>query len=100
MMRAVELVMHEYYLAVCNPTPKPVGRLSNWGEYIVELKKRSDADVLRVIAMIQQIKDHDRNLIMHPDLILSADEAFTLFEIGQSVIMAMAPRLLTVTPVK
>jgi len=92
-MRATESVMHEYYLVVCKPRPKPKGRLDNWGAYIAALNKVNNADVKEVVAMLQQIKDRHRNLIMHPEVVLTPDEAHTLFEIAKSAIISMADRL-------
>jgi hypothetical protein len=96
-MRATEVVLHDYYVAACNPKPKPKERLKNWGAYIGELNnvasKPAGADVKEVVAIIQQVKDQHRNLIMHPDVVLTPDEAFTLFEVAQSAIIAMAGRL-------
>lgn len=90
-LRAAEVVMHEYYISVCKP--KNQKRLRSWGAYITELKKSNDPNVPEVVAMIQQIKDRHRNLIMHPEVVLSPDEAFTLFEIAQAAIIAMADKL-------
>ena len=83
--------MHEYHTSVCKP--KPAKRLENWGAYIAELKKPQKPEVEEVVAMLQQIKDRHRNLIMHPEIVLSLDEAFTLFEIAQGAIIAMADKL-------
>jgi hypothetical protein len=38
----------------------------------------------------QQIKDNERNLIMHPERVLSADDAFRLFEIAKTAIITMS----------
>lgn len=38
-------------------------------------------------------KDHGRNLIIHPEISLTPDEALSLFEIAQGAIMAMAETL-------
>ncbi len=94
-IRATELVMHNYYVAVCKPKPKPKAKqlLSSWGEYLSKFSALPDADVKKVVAILQQIKDQDRNLIMHPELVLSPDDAFTLFEVAQGAIIAMASRL-------
>ena len=94
-MRATEAVLHGYYLAVCKPKPRPKARLENWGAYIAELRKSKDQDVQEVVALLQQIKDQHRNLIMHPEVALSPDQAFTLFEIAQGAIIAMATKLPT-----
>jgi hypothetical protein len=101
MIRAIESVLHRYYLAVCQPNPPPAGKLESWGAYIAELRKKGEtdakakvsSDVKKVEALIQQIKDRDRNLIMHPDIVLGPEEAFSLFEIGKGVIVAMAESL-------
>jgi len=94
-MRAVEAVMHEYYIVMCKPTPRPSKRLENWGVYIAEFQKSSKPEVKEVVAILQQIKDQHRNLIMHPEIVLTPDEAFTLFEIAKGAIIAMADKLPT-----
>lgn len=91
MMRAAEEVMYEYYVSVCKP--KPARKLENWGAYITELSKLNKPEVKEVVAMLQQIKDRHRNLIMHPEIVLTIDEAFTLFEIAQGAIIAMADNI-------
>jgi hypothetical protein len=92
-MRATETVLHEYYVAVCKPKPKPKKRLESWGAYLAKLKLVTDPDVQEVVAILQQTKDHHRNLIMHPEAVLTPDEAFVLFEVAQGAIIAMASRL-------
>ncbi|MFC2021291.1 hypothetical protein ACFLU1_05880 [Chloroflexota bacterium] len=87
-MRATETVIHKYYLQVCKPKSKK--KLDNWGMYIAKLTQSQDSQVKEVVALLQQIKDRHRNLIMHPEVVLTPDEAFTLFEIAQSAIIAMA----------
>jgi len=93
MMRAVELVLHDYYLSVCKPNPRPRGRLNSWGAYMTKLRPIQQDDVKEVVAIIQQLKDRHRNRLMHPEIVLGPDEAFTLFEVGQSAIIAMSQRL-------
>lgn len=93
MMRAVEGVLHGYYLAVCKPKPKPKERLDSWGAYIAALHGINEDDVKEVVAILQQLKDRHRNRLMHPEIILSPDDAFTLFETGQTAITVMAQRL-------
>ncbi len=87
-MRATELILHKYYIHVC--TPKSPKRLNNWGAYIEKLKSIKNTEVEEVVAILQQIKDRHRNLIMHPEIVLTPDEAFILFEIAQGAIIAMA----------
>jgi len=90
-MRATESVIHKYYLQVCKPEPEK--KLANWGLYIAKLSQSQDPRVKEVVALLQQIKDRHRNLIMHPEIVLNPDEAFTLFEIAQSAIITMAGNL-------
>jgi len=92
-MRAVEMIMHEYYLKVCKPRPKPKKRLPNWGEYIKRFQNSTNPEVKEMAVLLQQIKDQHRNLIMHPEINLTADEAFALFEIAQGVIISMSAKL-------
>ena len=90
-MRATESVIRKYYLQVCKPKSKK--KLDNWGMYIAKLSQSQDPQVKEVVALLQQIKDRHRNLIMHPEIVLTPDEAFTLFEIAQSAIITMAGNL-------
>ncbi|MFC2068305.1 hypothetical protein ACFLTP_04795 [Chloroflexota bacterium] len=99
-MRAIELIMHKYYVYVCKPKTRK--KLDNWGAYISALHKLSEGstvekavreDVRKVEVLLQQIKDQDRNLIIHPEVVHTPDEAFTLFEVAQSAIIAMASTL-------
>jgi len=101
MIRATERVMHEYYVAVGNPEKND--KLENWGAYIAYLYKlteqkgkvdRATVDhIKRVLALLQQVKDQDRNMIIHPEVVLNADEAFLLFETTKTVIMTMADKM-------
>ncbi len=93
MMRATESVLHKYYVYMCNPQPIPKKRLENWGAYIKELNGCPKTEVKEVLAILQQIKDQHRNLIMHPEVFLSPEDSFTLFEIAQAAIIAMASSL-------
>jgi len=101
MLRATEGVLHEYYLAVGNP--KKNDKLENWGAYIAYLYKLTNRQanideetvnhIKKVLALLQQVKDQDRNLIMHPEVVLNVDEAFILFETTKTTIMTMADKI-------
>ncbi|HAS04212.1 MAG TPA: hypothetical protein DCR71_00330 [Dehalococcoidia bacterium] len=91
-IRALELVLHDYYIFICKPKPKT--RLPNWGAYISALEKvQNNPKVKEVIAIIQQIKDQHRNLIMHPELVLTSDDAFTQFDIAKAAIATMIEQI-------
>lgn len=99
-IRAMEAVMHDYYVFVCKPASEE--KLDSWAEYIsalykltqdTKVKKSIREDVKRVIALLQLIKDQDRNLIMHPEVFLTPDDAHKLFEIAKGAIIAMTDTL-------
>jgi len=92
-MRAIELVMHEFYITILKPKPKPTRRLPNWGEYINKFQSSSNPSAKELAVLLQQIKDKHRNLVMHPEMTLSVDEAFSLFEIAKGVLIFMADKL-------
>jgi len=98
-MRAVEAVLHQYYVHKCKPANKRKN-LPNWGAYISALRKILPAGATddEVTVLLQQVKDDHRNLIMHPEIVLSGDEAFGLFDIAKAVIGVMAERLPTPKP--
>jgi hypothetical protein len=101
MLRATECVLHKYYLAVGKP--KNNARLKDWGAYIAYLYKLTEQQdnidedtvdhIKRVLALLQQVKDQDRNLIMHPEVVLDGDEALILFETTKTAMMAMADKI-------
>ena len=92
-LRATELVLHQYYLSIC--TPECDKALDNWGAYIAALNKASESkpDIKKTVMFLQLLKNIDRNNIMHPEVVLSPDQAFTLFDTAKSVIMIMAELL-------
>src|SRR4030043_68028 len=90
-LRATEAVLHQYYIVVCKPkTQKPLG---SWSEYVGELYKIEDNEVKKVHALIQQIKYVDRNPIMHPEWVLTQDEAIAVFDSAKAAIEMMANKL-------
>lgn len=91
MLRASELVIHDYYVAILKPAKKD--KLPDWGTYIDKLRHSSDAHAKKVAELLQHLKNQHRNLIMHPDVVLSDEEAATLFELGKTSIMVMTEKL-------
>jgi len=85
--RAVETVLLKYFPAL----PMKVPRFRNLGRYIEALKKegvKKGVDA-KVLAALDQFRDLYRNPIMHPDAVLSIDEAQILFNLAQSAISAI-----------
>ena len=90
-LRALELAMHAYY-TVHVPSSQST-RLANWGEYLAKFKLLNNKPTERIVALIQAVKDHDRNPLMHPELTLSDDQALTVFEVCKAAILAIADEL-------
>jgi len=93
LMRATEAAIHEYYVTVTGHAIKRKDR--NWGAYVRNLNKHikenqdSKAD-RKLIALIDQIREHHRNVLMHPEESLDPGQALGLFGICQSAMIALA----------
>jgi hypothetical protein len=84
-LRAAEGVIRQYYGLVIGTLPKAKSR--NWGAYIKVLGEHG-ADA-RILAALGQIKDLQRNPIMHPEVTLDVEDALTIFNMAQGVMVAM-----------
>ncbi len=95
-MRATETLIHRYYVTITGTTPRRKDR--NWGAYVRNLNAHNNrttgakADV-KLISLIDQIREHHRNPIMHPEITLTPDEAQSLFSICQAAIISFAGAL-------
>lgn len=81
-MRAVERVI-KLYLSIFTSEDE-ISKMRNWGQYISALEKAltqegTSRPSSEAVALIRQIKDIYRNPVIHPDRVLSSDEASTLF---------------------
>lgn len=81
--RAVEAVVLMYFPAIGLSAPK----IRNLGRYIKMLVKNGVNP--KIIGMLEHLKDHHRNPIIHPDVALTPDEALDLFGFAMSAINAM-----------
>jgi hypothetical protein len=71
-LRAVESVMAEYFNLV---TGKPMPtRMRNWGIYLKALEKHPDSSA-KVVAFLDHLRENYRNPILHPDVLVTEDEA-------------------------
>jgi len=86
LMRAIEGVMAIYYNRVLGK-PMPT-RMRNWGTYIKKLRDSGKAEE-KVIGFLDHIRDNYRNPILHPDVILTGDEAETLLSLATGSIRQM-----------
>lgn len=83
MLRALESVMAVYFECVTGkriPT-----RMRNWGVYLKVLQKHPDHSP-RVVAFLDHIRDSYRNPILHPDVVVSEDDAESLLNVAGSAI--------------
>lgn len=92
-LRATETLVHQYYVAAVGANLKRKDR--NWGAYVRNLnahrKNNPDSQVdPKLISLIDQVREHHRNPVIHPELMLSAEEAQTLFSVCTGVIIAFA----------
>lgn len=85
-LRANEAVLLRYWDAVTNGERRPSNR--NLGNYIKKLEELGAGDP-KVIATLRQIKDLHRNTLVHPEDVLTTDEAINLLGIIRSAVSAM-----------
>ena len=95
-MRAVERVIRAYLGLFFSADE--IGRWSNWGQYIGALEKIASREEKpkpsqEAIALIRQIKDIYRNPVIHPERVLSSDEAANLFHSTLAAINRVAAEL-------
>jgi hypothetical protein len=103
-LRALEVVMASYYEAI---NRKP-GEFRSWFDYIKALEglvesrgdRKSAYPSPKVVAMLDRIRQLDRNPLMHPRDVLDEMSADTLFTISVATITEMAKdiRELAATP--
>lgn len=84
-LRAVESVIVDYIVVLTGAKPKTSDR--NWGSYIKTI--RDGGGDIKACAVLDQIRELHRNPNIHPETILTMDEALTLLGIAQSAIITM-----------
>ncbi len=93
--RAVEIVMKDYHKHFVSTGKKP----KNMGEIISNLEKQLEKKGARkkpdakTIRCLDQIRDLDRNRLMHPEDTLSPDDSLVFFNNGISAIVSMVREL-------
>lgn len=86
LLRATESVVRKYLETVAG---KPVpAKTRNWGAYIKLLNKAGAR--VSITGILQHIKDTYRNPILHPEVLLTPDDAPVLFGLCVSAIIVMA----------
>ncbi len=93
-LRGLEIVMEDYYEAIKNKKPK----FRSWYDYVkafkslasTRKKRNSKFPSPKVAAMIDRIREFDRNPLMHPRDTLDEPGADTVFNISIATITEMA----------
>jgi len=88
--RATEAVLRRYYAKVTGTEPKPTIR--NLGVYLNVLKQKNCGDE-KVRAALKQLVDLHRNPLIHPDTVLTTEDAVTLIGMARSAISLMLVEL-------
>lgn len=86
LLRATEAVIRRYYKDVVGTEPDT--KFRNWGAYTRNMRKCAAKDE-KVLTCIDQIREHYRNPILHPEDNLSSDDALVLFGLCVSAITLM-----------
>lgn len=90
--RAVETVLLDYLTHLCPNKIKGMKHSQrNLGNYIKMARDNQGDD--KICAALDQFRDLHRNPLMHPEAILTVDEAFSLLGIAQSTIVAMVSKI-------
>jgi hypothetical protein len=93
-LRGLEIVMEDYYQAVAGKKPK----FRSWYDYVKGFtrlsntrgKRKSKYPSPKVAAMIDRIREFDRNPLMHPRDTLDEPGADTVFNVSIATITEMA----------
>jgi hypothetical protein len=84
--RANEAVLRKYWDAVTDGAKRPKSR--NMGDYLVEMDKRNVGND-KVKAALRHLKDFHRNPLIHPEDVLTTDEAIALMNSVHTVLVQM-----------
>lgn len=97
--RAVEAVLRTYYSLI---TGKPDEEGKTWGDLINELKQHpgDPKPTEKVIFYLQQLKDNERNPLMHVRVVLDEQDADILLISAKIVIAMMAREIKAVTELR
>jgi hypothetical protein len=89
-MRATESLIKKYYEVLAGkPWPYPQ---RDWGKYIAELEKFPDVNVV-ITGRLKEIKNLNRNPLIHPEEIVPMEEAPVIFDLCNGVIFYMAEEI-------
>lgn len=92
LMRALEMVLIQYYFVYVGKVPKEHDR--SWGRYISELRSKDLGADLKTLDLMDHIRKHHRNPVVHPETNLDKDEALEILGIAPMAISSMVKDIL------
>jgi hypothetical protein len=93
--RATESVLRRYYTQVTGGQPLP--KVRNIGIYIRALRMANCGDEI-ILASLEQLTKLHRNPLIHPEAVLTMDEAISTLGMARSAVTAMLRVLPTLAP--
>jgi hypothetical protein len=93
--RATESVLKRYYGQMTGKPASP--KVRNIGVYINCMRQAKVGDE-RILSIMKQMADLHRNPLIHPEAVLTMDEAVTILGIARSAITAMLAELPIIPP--
>jgi hypothetical protein len=88
--RAVESVLRRYYASATEGKAAPKSR--NLGVYLAAMKQKNFGNP-KVLAALKQLIDLHRNPLIHPEAVITVDEALAIIGISSSLMTAMLAEL-------
>lgn len=93
--RATESVLRRYYAEVTGGIAPP--KLRTIGVYVRAMEQKQFGDP-KVLAALKQMTDLHRNPVIHPEAVLTTEEALAILGIARSAVTAMLDALPPVPP--
>jgi len=95
-MRAVEVVLRCYWMLIVKPSD--VKKQPAMAQCISQL--RENGEDLKLMDILDHIRDLHRNTVMHPEVFLEMKDALRQFDIAKSAISAMGERIDTLKTIQ
>lgn len=90
LFRATESVLRRYYTHATGGKPQP--KIRNIAVYVNAMKQQKAGDD-KVLSVVAQLSSLHRNPLIHPDVILTMDEAIAILGMARSAITHMISQL-------
>lgn len=86
LFRATEAVLRRYYTHVTGGSPPP--KVRNMMVYVQAMRQKKCGEE-RILTVIEHMSKLHRNPVMHPEAVLSVDDAISIHGMARSAITAM-----------